>query len=142
MVLWGAIIPVTVICGLVSGFQMYYNYTRNANAVDRVWPRRPTTKFRKALVVIYWSLPLFAGVGMLIWVKTYIDGIKSWTHNSGWMTEKDKNDEYMVRGLGQIAPLVALVAVILASLEKWVWPVANWRMVEALYLLRRFCLLT
>lgn len=121
--IWGSIVGFTFICFFFSIAQMTFNLKRDATTVDVVWPGRPKKWWVKVFVVLYWFAPLVAGAAVLGWTIVYIVGIKDWMHNSGWMSEEGKFEEGIVRGFGQIAPLVAVGAVFLAAFEKWVWPV-------------------
>ncbi|KAK4197620.1 hypothetical protein QBC40DRAFT_308874 [Triangularia verruculosa] len=121
--LWASIIPAAVMCIPVSCYQIIYNLKHNANTADKVWPGKLGGKRRMWAVMFYWSATWIAGVVCLGWVIHYIVDVKAWVHASGWMCEEGVYAEEFVRGMGQIAPIVAVGAVALASLEKWVWPI-------------------
>ncbi|KAK4640921.1 hypothetical protein QC761_0096910 [Podospora bellae-mahoneyi] len=107
----------------IWGSIMNFNLKRDDTTVDVVRPGRPKKWWMKMFVVMYWFAPLVAGAAVLGWTMVYIVGIKDWMHNSGWISEEGKFEKGIVRGFGEIAPLVAVGAVFLAAFEKWVWPV-------------------
>ncbi|KXX76966.1 hypothetical protein MMYC01_207141 [Madurella mycetomatis] len=120
---WIAILLFTAVSCVVAILQIHYNRRHKSNESDRVWPGRPVSRAGKIAVVLYWALPWLAAIITLATTISYVFGLKEWAVGSGWMRlENGRNEENEVRGMGQIAPMVAVGAVFLATFEKWVWP--------------------
>jgi hypothetical protein len=97
---------------------------RNDRYVDRETARRDLLKGgkkRKFCWLLSWLGPWITAVIVLATIWTYTEDLKRWVAASGWLALRNgKNPEDTVQGLGQVAPLVFVIGVAIATLEKWV----------------------
>ncbi|KAI1370314.1 hypothetical protein F4677DRAFT_438794 [Hypoxylon crocopeplum] len=103
--------------------QVIHNINHRHDDNKECFPGRPEQKPLRWLLLAYWVLPWVSALGTLPLFWTSTDGLKNWVAESGWLDlPGGHNAENIVQGFGQIAPIAAVVAVIIATCEQWTWP--------------------
>ncbi|KAH8199954.1 hypothetical protein TruAng_005893 [Truncatella angustata] len=95
-------------------------FCRDLAGVEDGSVKRINNRFYQFFVTVYWVLPLVMAMVVYVYSAWTIFNIRRWVHASGWMSASDgAKAEDNVHGLGQIAPIVATCAVIIAICDKW-----------------------
>jgi len=100
--------------------------THASSAVRRWQSRRkravPTARrWLGACVVAFWLLAVCVCIAMDCVCVYHVLALRSWVHASGWMAGGRANPENDIGGLGQLAAVFGLGAVIMVILEHYGW---------------------
>ncbi|KAH8594168.1 hypothetical protein B0O99DRAFT_672992 [Bisporella sp. PMI_857] len=95
-------------------------FCRDLAGVEEGFTKRINNRFYQLFVTAYWVLPWVASMVVWGYITYTIFYLRNWVYASGWMNMPGgSNKEKEVYGFGQIAPIVATCAVIIAVSDKW-----------------------